>query len=162
MPQVICQLSSEQQLDRAVVVIRAAFRTVAEQFDLTEQNCPSHPSFMTAAQLRAELDNGMKLYGLFQDDCLLGTVGLKQPEEDKYSLERLAVLPEYHRQGCGRKLVEFICETTKVRGGRRVGIAIINEHTTLKAWYTKLGFNEVELKQFAHLPFTVCFMEKAF
>jgi diamine N-acetyltransferase len=43
--------------------------------------------------------------------------------------------------------------------GRQVSIGIIDDHTVLKNWYLGLEFKETNTKQFAHLPFTVCFME---
>ena len=72
----------------------------------------------------------------------------------------MAVLPSVRRNGYGGKLVSFAIDYVRRNGGTRIGLGMMNEHTISKEWYLGLGFREVELKMFLHLPFTVCFMEK--
>ncbi len=42
-----------------------------------------------------------------------------------------------------------------------MSVGLVDENAVLKRWYAALGFRETGKKRFAHLPFTVCFMEKA-
>ena len=76
-------------------------------------------------------------------------------------MERLAVLPSYRHRGIGRALMDFAFEAVKKHGGKKVSIGIINENRVLKNWYMEYGFVETGTRVFRHLPFEVCFMEKA-
>lgn len=69
------------------------------------------------------------------------------------------MLPSCKHKGYGEKLMRFAFDKIKGNGGKRVSIAIIDEHTVLKNWYKGLGFREISKKDFPHLPFIVCFME---
>ncbi|MHB0999268.1 MAG: GNAT family N-acetyltransferase [Armatimonadota bacterium] len=150
-----------RELDECAEVIRKSFATVADEFNLTRENCPTHPSFMTVERLKDDLIKGVQIFGLFVDGRLVGTVMLDEVSADTCSMERLAVLPEYRHKGYGRMLIDHICTEVKKRGGQMISIAIIDEHTTLKRWYETYGFHVTHTKRFDHLPFTVCFMEKA-
>lgn len=77
-------------------------------------------------------------------------------------MEKLAVLPEYRHKNYGAELVRFVFDYIRNRGGQKLSIGIIDEHTVLKYWYKELGFKEIGTQVFNHLPFTVCFMEKCF
>lgn len=150
----------QNELDECAEVIRESFATVADEFNLTEVNCPTHPSFMTAERLKDDLLRGVQIFGLFIDDWLVGTVMLDASSADIYFMERLAILPEHRCKGYGRMLIDHICTEVKKRGGQKISIAIIDEHNALKHWYEKYGFCVTHTKCFDHLPFTVCFMEK--
>ena len=56
--------------------------------------------------------------------------------------------------------MDYVVDYVRKNGGKRIGIGIINENSILKQWYENYGFREIELKRFAHLPFTVCLMSK--
>lgn len=150
---------SEDQLDESVRVIRKSFATLEREFDITKENCSTHPSFMTRERLDEMIERGMELYGLFVDSRLVGTVSI-EPYKEKYYLGKLAVLPDYRHRGFGEMLVRFIIETAKSREIDRLGLGMIDKHTVLKDWYKSLGFVEVGTKDFDHLPFTTCFMAK--
>lgn len=62
--------------------------------------------------------------------------------------------------GFGKKLLDYTFSKIKHLAGKKVSVAIINEHTILKKYYITYGFKETGTKSFSHLPFTVCFMEK--
>ena len=72
-------------------VIRQAFATVAEAFDLTEENCPTNGAFLRDAALAEEQERGTVLYGLSDEDGLSGCMALKRKDEATFSLEKLAV-----------------------------------------------------------------------
>lgn len=141
-------------------VIRQAFRTVADEFGLTPENCPTHPSFMTAERLRAQVDGGLQLLGYFADDTLAGVIGIKRMSPSDFEIERLAVLPEYRHRRFGAKLMIHAWEQIVRQGGEKACIGIVDENTVLKQWYQQQGFVVTGTTRFPHLPFTVCFMEK--
>ena len=139
-------------------VIRESFRDVAARFSLTADNCPRHPSNCTTDWIRSDQACGVCYFILAQEGESVGCVGLEAAGPDLCHLERLAVLPEWRRQGCGRALVAHALSRAKANGARRVSVGIIADHAELKQWYATLGFGEGDTKSFTHLPFSVSFM----
>jgi Acetyltransferases len=157
---IIRELNSNIELGTSVLVIRGSFVTVAEEFNLTKENCPTHPSFVSIDNLKDLVAKGVSLFGLFNGEIQIGFVALEKGNNDVYYLEKLAVLPAFRRQGYGRQLVDFIVGKVLAKRGKKISIGIIDESKKLKAWYRDNGFREIGTKTFPHLPFTVCFMER--
>ena len=156
----IREITGEEELKTSARVVRNAFRTVALDFEFTRENNPTHPSFMTIRRLRRDRDMRVKFFGLFLGERQIGFIAVEKADAALYYIERLAVLPQYRHRRYGKKLMEFAFEYIRTNGGTKVSIGIINEHTVLKEWYKGLGFKETSVREFAHLPFTVCFMER--
>ncbi len=91
----------------------------------------------------------------------MGFVAVERADASLYYMELLAVLPEYRHSGYGTRLVAFVLDHVRHAGGQKLSIGIINEHKVLKDWYVMLGFAETSTSTFPHLPFAVCFMERA-
>jgi GNAT superfamily N-acetyltransferase len=156
----IQEITASPDLKKCAEVIASVFRTVADEFGLTEANCPSHPAFVTVATLRELNDRGAALFGVYDTGELLGCVAVERADQSIWYVEKLAVLPAHRHAGLGRRLMEFAFDYVRGQGGKVVSIAIIDENRVLKGWYASLGFTETGSKRFPHLPFTVCFMEK--
>ncbi|TCL76387.1 acetyltransferase (GNAT) family protein [Hydrogenispora ethanolica] len=157
---VIRELGPAEPLEESAVLIRAAFGTVAAELRLTPANCPTNPAFLDRSDLEALRQKGVKLYALRKEGRSIGFVALEKADPELYYLEKLAVHPDYRHCGYGRQLLDFAFRTVRAAGGRRVSIAIIDENARLKRWYQAYGFRETGLKNFPHLPFTVCFLQK--
>jgi len=156
---VIRELVTTEKLFTSVQVIRDSFKTVADDFGLTKENCPTHPSFITTDQLNYLQSRGSHFFGLFEEDVQIGFIAVEKENAELYYIEKLAVLPECRHKGYGASLVKHSLDYIKENGWKKVSIGIINEHTILKQWYMQLGFREISVKRYPHLPFTVCFME---
>jgi len=156
----IKDLTIETELETSVRIIADSFATIAAEFKLTKENCPTHPFFVTLKQLTEMKRKGLKLFGLFAEGTQVGFVALEKKKDKVYNLEKLAVLPDHRHKGYGGELCGFVEDFVKNAGGKNLSIGIINEHAILKQWYISKGFNETALTKFTHLPFTVCFMEK--
>jgi len=147
---------SRRDLPQAAAVIRASFSTVAAAFGFTERDCAGHPSFMKDETLAQSFEQGMRMFGLYDGHTLAGFVGLRDKTGGVYELKHFAVLPEYRCRGYGKQLLDFC----KVQAGvHKIVLDIIEENTALKNWYGKDCFVHTGTKQFAHLPFTVGYME---
>lgn len=153
-------LLSDEELKSSVNVIRKAFATVAHDLCLNKTNCPTHPSFITLDKLKELKQKGVQFFGLFTSQQQVGFVAMEKANNDLYYLEKLAVIPAYRHRDYGSMLVHHIEKQAKHLKAKSISIAIIDQHTILKNWYKKLGFRETGKKDFPHLPFTVCFMEK--
>ena len=157
----VCPLCIEKDFNRAVDVIRSAFRDPAERFNITKDNCPSHPSFTDTGKLNKIVAGGGIIFGAYTESRMVGCVAIEPSGEiDTWYLEKLAVLPANSRSGLGSLLLDHACKAIGLHGGERVSIGMIDADSTLKAWYTKRGFEEFQTRDFPHLPFTVCFMKK--
>lgn len=154
----IRQLKREE-LGEAARVVRGAFATVAAEFGLTEENCPTNGAFLPEGRLEAQFDAGVRMAGAFDGDVVIGFAALDLSDAEKPELEKLSVLPQSRHQGAGKLLVGWAAEQARAAGAAALRIGIIEENVRLRAWYEGLGFVHTGTRVFAHLPFTVGFME---
>jgi ribosomal protein S18 acetylase RimI-like enzyme len=150
----------DNEIDASASVIGSSFMTVAKDFHITQENCPTNPAFITSEKMMESKNKGIKFFGLFRSDIQIGCVAIEKAKDDVFYMERLAVVPEHRHKGYGKELTDFVLKYAGSQGGKKVSIGIINENIELKNWYTKYGFTETSIKKYDHLPFTVCFMEK--
>lgn len=147
-------------LNTALRIIRNSFATVADEFHLTKENCPGHTAFIALEKLKIKYDSGECMYIYYADSVPVGFFSLKQLDIETWELDHLAVLPEYRHRGIGKKLLKFAEKTIQAQNGKLLKIGIMEENVKLKQWYMRNGFLSTGTKRFAHLPFTVGFMEK--
>lgn len=150
----------QQDLPACLKVIHTACGTVAKEFGLTRDNCPTNGAFMPLSRLQAEFAAASGSYAYREDGRILGFAMLCPRQEGAFKLEKLAVLPEARRRGIGAKLVEHVCAQAKALGGQRLLIGIIEENTRLRAWYESQGFVHLGTEHIPHLPFTVGHMQR--
>jgi ribosomal protein S18 acetylase RimI-like enzyme len=159
----IAELRDEEELQLCVALLRAAFGTVAKEFDLTEVSAPTNAAFTTIENLCKHLLNGMTLYGMCVASKLVGCVGVKKSKADSlvFYIERLGVAPEQRHRGYGDKLLAFAIEQIQQRGGTTASIGVMDNNAKLKEWYRSKGFSQHDCRRIAGLPFKVCFMSRS-
>jgi len=145
-------------IDRVVDMIRQANQLVADQFGITADNNPKHPSLYTNDWLLDDLSRGEEYFVYKHNDIPVACVAFEHPRPDAAYLNRLSVLPSHQQQGIGKALVEYIAAYAQEKKIRSISIGIIAEHSVLKDWYIKLGFEEGVTKTFGHLPFDVTYL----
>jgi diamine N-acetyltransferase len=145
-------------ISRLVAIIRTSFADVAVRFNLTEENCPKHPSNCLANWIASAMNKGIRYFILDSKGLSCGCVALEHASPDVCYLERLAVLPLLRRQGFGKALVDRVQRVALKLGARHLEIGIMAEDAELRDWYGKIGFIEQKTATFPHLPFTVLFM----
>ena len=152
----------QEDLAECVRVIRDSFATVAEEFNITEENAPRYTAFATDENRLNWHLNGEKrpMFGYFYEDKLVGYFSLLRLENGECELNNLAVLPKYRHEGIGAKLVEHAFKTAKEYGCTKMKIGIVEENRVLRKWYEKLGFVHVGTQKFEFFPFTCGYMEK--
>ncbi len=114
----IREIANEKEMENSVKVIADSFCTVAVEFNLTKDNCPTHPSLVTLKQLTEMKRKGLKLFGLFEDDVQVGFAAVEKKKHKVFNLEKLAVLPEYRHKGYGGQISRIcrrICEKCRRR-----------------------------------------------
>ena len=146
-------------LERCLSVIQESFTDIANEFNLTKENCPSHTSFMTIQTLLYHWDNGFLMYGFYLGNAIIGYVSLEDKGNSVFELRNLSILPEHRHNGYGKQLLDFCKVKVKELNGKSISISIIEENTVLKKWYIVNSFEHIGTKLFEHLPFTVGYME---
>jgi ribosomal protein S18 acetylase RimI-like enzyme len=155
----IREIVSEAELSNSMNVIRESFITVANQFQLTKENAPTNAAFIEFEDLLKMTAKDIYLFGVFKDEIQIGFFTIEK-NNHLYYANKLAVLPAYRHNGYGKKMLDFVFAYVKRAGGRKISIGIINENLVLKNWYIQNGFSETAIKNYPHLPFEVCVMEK--
>lgn len=150
---------AESDLPACIDVIHRSFATVAAEFGLNEQNCPTNGAFIPLTRLQNDYNKGDTMFGLYECGMLVGFMQLSKKDDGIYALEKLGVLPEHRHNGYGKKLIQFAARKVCEFDGNKISIGIIEQNTQLKNWYAANGFIHTGIKVFGHLPFTVRFME---
>ena len=148
----------ENQLPQCLDFIHLCFKSVAEKFGFTKENCPGHTSFMPLEKLQNFWNWGFLMYGIFSEQGQLeGYISLcKVPDkEGVWSIHNLCVHPDLRYKGYGKLLLDFAKAKTKELSGQILFVDFIDEHTELKNWYIKNGFDFIGTQKYEHLPFTV-------
>ena len=114
-------------------VIHQSFRTVAEQFGLTRENCPKHTSFIPLSFLEAQKNWGWHMFALYAGKKIIGYMSLSKEGDETFELHNLAVLPEYRHKGFGKLLLNHAVDTVKSLGGKIIKIGI-NCHLQVDTW----------------------------
>jgi ribosomal protein S18 acetylase RimI-like enzyme len=157
---VIKEIKDFTELTRCVQVLRDSYMTVASEFKLTRKNCPTNAAFIKFEQLKHLMEKGADFFGWYDINKQIGFVAIEHAGEHVYYMEKLAVLPEYRHRGYGRGLADFVYSYVKEKKGLKISIGIIDGNRLLKEWYKSQGYVEKGTKEYKHLPFTVCFMER--
>ncbi len=158
----ILRIESKEQLNICLDIIHKSFQTVADELNLTKDNCPSHTAFIPIEKLISQFENNTPMFLYQYNGNFVGYFSLSV-NDDSVELNNLAVLPEYRHLGIGKKLVDYaIVYSKNTIGASKIRIGIVEENSTLKKWYERIGFVHIGTKKFEHLPFTVGFMEKDF
>lgn len=154
-------VKTEEQCKACLDIIRKSFATVAKEYRLTPENCPSHTAFLSLEKLKQKRDSG-SVYFLYRlENIYVGCFALTPCGSNRIELEHLAVLPVYRHQNIGGTMLEFAARYAKRQyQASKLKIGILYENTVLEKWYASYGFVLTATKFYPHLPFTVGFMEK--
>ena len=155
----IVQITKKESLLECLDVIHRSFKTVADEFGLTQENCPKHTSFIPIYFLTTQMNWGWYMFALYHEEKIIGYMSLSKESDTIYELHNLAILPKYRHNGFGKNLLDYAKQTVKSLGGNIIKIGIIEESTILKKWYEANGFVHMGTKKFDHLPFTSGYLE---
>lgn len=155
----IYKVTQREQLNICLEIIHKSFQTVADDMNLTKENCPSYTVFMPLEKLQNQFENGIPMFLYQLNNKFVGYFSLRV-NGDSVELNNLSVLPEYRHFGIGKELVNYAIDySKKTTTSNKIKIGIVEENTILKEWYKTLGFVHKGTRKFEHLLFTVGFME---
>lgn len=155
----IIQLGQSQLLGY-LSVIRRSFHTVAEAYGLPEENCVASGSFIKMDQLMRDFRRGVKLFGCLSDGVTAGYMQLEMAEPGRYTLDKVAVLPEFRGQGIGAQMVDYAIAHAARHGGQTLTVSIFAADRGLAEWYERRGFVLREVVETEGLPLEVARLEK--
>jgi ribosomal protein S18 acetylase RimI-like enzyme len=158
----VVEITGNEDLSLFAAVIREAFQTVATDLGLTRENNPTNPAFIDTERLSRLRNGRVRFYAPYYHGEPVGFIVIEQsPDDDTtFFIEKLAILPGFRGRGYGKHLMDFAASKVSDLGGKKVSVALIDENRRLKDWYKEQGYVVTKLKEFGHLPFTVCFMAK--
>jgi GNAT superfamily N-acetyltransferase len=99
--------------------------------------------YMSAEELRGEIEAGVRFFGWVEGGHLLGVTGI-QALQDTTLIRHAYVLPGYQRQGIGTKLLEYLIglvETQEILVGTWADV------TWAIRFYEKRGFKLVSTRE---------------
>ena len=111
---------TESELPLCLRVIHEAFGTVAEEFGLTPDNCPTNGAFMPLTRLLEDYQKGDAMFVCREGGAIAGFMQLSRRGQAVYELEKLAVLPEYRHRGYGKALLGFAKQEAAANGAARI------------------------------------------
>ena len=99
--------------------------------------------YMSAKELKEEIDDGVRFFGLFEDSTLVGVMGIQ--EVRNITLIRHAyVAPKYQNRGIGKKMLRYLIGLTKTSD---VLVGTWEAVSWAICFYEKYGFNLVSKKR---------------
>lgn len=75
-------------LEQCAEIIRRGFGTVASDFGLTAENCPTNGAFIKADRLISDMNKGNLMYGLFADGSMIRFMQLEKKVTANMKLKR--------------------------------------------------------------------------
>ena len=95
--------------------------------------------YMSAGELRTEIEAGVRFFGWEEDDHLLGVAGI-QPIKDTTLIRHSYVLTKYQRKGIGSRLLEHL---TRLAETPEILVGTWANATWAIQFYEKHGFRLV-------------------
>lgn len=141
-------------------LIRASFRTVADEFGFTEENAPGFTAFsVTGETLLRHFAEGRPMFVRMEGGQIAGYCSLLVQGE-RCELNHLCTAPGSRHRGIGRALFAYACGAAARRGCRIMRIGIVEENRRLRQWYEALGARHVGTEKYPQFPFTCGYLEK--
>jgi len=158
----VIKVNIEDDFDELIRLLNLSFATVAKDFGLTRENCPTNNAFINQKTLKNQFINNREFYKYNLGDKPVGFITIERSnnKDNLFYIENLAVHPGHRHRHIGQQLMEFATNRIKELGGKEISIGLIDSNIILKKWYEKLGYYQTGTKVYAHLPFKVCFMVK--
>ena len=153
----------KSEIAECVNVIRKSFKTIADQFGLTQENAPFHTAFATTEEkLINQLEIEHRLMAAYYSDegKILGYYSLQFLENHECELNNLCVLPECRHKKIGESLVADAFTRAQNNGCTKMKISIVEENKVLRYWYEKHGFVHTLTMKYDFFPFTCGYMER--
>ena len=143
---IIKEITNYDELKKSLEIIIRTYKDRDEKMNLSKENNHRH-SNMTYDELKERLDNGIKMYGYYNEEKIIAYLSLEE-KEDEIKIRDIVVLPEYQNKGIGRILLDWSKEKTIKSNKSKLILCFIYDNKKLKEWYEKYGFKVTEILEF--------------
>ena len=143
---VIKEITNNDELKESLEIIIKTYKDRDEKMNLSNENNHRH-SNMTYEELKERFDNGIKMYGYYNEEKLIAYLSLEE-KKDEIKIRDIVVLPEYQNKGIGRILLDWAKEQTIKSKKSKLILRFIYDNKKLKEWYEKYGFSVTEILEF--------------
>ncbi|MCL2447066.1 MAG: GNAT family N-acetyltransferase [Oscillospiraceae bacterium] len=142
-------------------LIRTSYADVAAQFNITRENCASHPAFQADDLLLAKLNLPLAIHlaAHNSDGEIIGFAAATPTKKHVVEGLRFCVLPAYQGLGLGNMLLDKLLHELRQGKVRSLEVGLIDANEPLKAWYLRRGFVQTGKREYAGVPFVVCRMQ---
>ena len=144
--EVIKEITNYNELKESLEIIIKTYKDRDEKMNLSNENNHRH-SNMTYEELKERFDNGIKMYGYYNEEKLIAYLSLEEKEYE-IKIRDIVVLPEYQNKGIGRILLDWAKEQTIKSKKSKLILRFIYDNKKLKEWYEKYGFSVTEILEF--------------
>jgi GNAT superfamily N-acetyltransferase len=151
-------------IQAAVNIMRIAYLSEAELFDMTPESCPTHPAFVTVRQVKTLFGSKrVHLFGLYPEegDAMAGILLLRYLPKRVCEMIRLCVLPEYRGIGYGYDLFSFIQEQALAHHCEVLTASIAKDNEPVLTWCLAQGFTLKSTLRISKLPYVIGYLERA-
>lgn len=157
----IKRIIDEAALRDCLTIFHEGYETVANEFGLTEENCPDRgrASLSYEKLLDEFLKESKQILGLYRDGNIVGLIGINRIDSNSYKIDDLIILPKYRGSGYGTQLLNFCKSLCIENGAKRIELGMIYENSRLGKWYESHGFRLIGKKVFEGSPVTIGIME---
>ena len=147
------------EIDECVSVIKASFKNIAEEFNITKENSPNYVLFsVDNEKLKSQYNNGRLMFAAIDKDKIIGYYSL-EIYNNECEINNLCVLPEYRHRGIGAMLLKHAVNIANENKLNKIKISIVEENIELKKWYENFGFIQTHTQKFDFFSFTCGYME---
>ena len=147
-------------LPACLEILHIGYETIAEEFGLTEKNCPDRGrASLPFEKLVADFENGTMMFGYYANEKLVGFLGMKMHDNGVLTLDDIVILPGYRKRGYGKELLDHCRKSAKELGAAKIQLGMIDDNKRLKRWYEENGFVNIGYVNYDEAPFTVGRME---
>lgn len=140
--------------------IKLAFETVAETYEISNNERPSFAAFIDAESVSKKIETGVIYIAYRYEGEIIACLGIKNNGNGVFSFVNIAVVPKYQGRGLGVDLLHRAEMYVWSRQGIKIKLGLIEEDEVRYKWYVSLGYVLKQKKNFGKTKKGVIFMEK--
>lgn len=142
----IKEINNENMLKECLEMILKTYQDRDKKLNLSQENNKRH-SAMTYDQLKQMYDEGIKIYGYYEEEKIIALISLENRAEE-LKIKDIVVLPEYQSKGIGTKLLNLAKDQAIKNNKSKIILGMIYANEQLRKWYESYGFKIKEIVEY--------------
>ena len=154
---IIIKKITKDKLKECLEVIHISYLKRDETLGLKKDE--HRHSYMTYDELLNRFNNGMFMYGYFDNNKIVGYISFENIENNCIKIRDIVVLPTYQNNGIGKILIDIVKKEALRLNKDKIILRLIYENKKLRNWYKKNGFDIVDIFKFEGSDTKIATME---